>query len=93
MATAKVFWKSNPYLDEHYTKEKDRLNPQWVMIDLGAASKNQLHQDPLGCPFARSYQVEYGKFVGEEDLSQRLPSVWQTFPHGKISNGGGGEFC
>jgi len=85
------FWKSNPYLDEHYTKEKDRLNPQWVMIDLGARRKINSIKILWGAPFARSYQVEYGKFVGEEDLSQRLPSVWQTFPHGKISNGGGGE--
>src|SRR6267378_4398996 len=49
------FWKSNPYLDEHYTKEKDRLNPQWVMIDLGARRKINSIKILWGAPFARSY--------------------------------------
>jgi len=31
----RTFWKSNPYLDEHFTGEKNSANPQWVMIDLG----------------------------------------------------------
>jgi hypothetical protein len=30
-----TFWKSNPYLDEHYTGESDASHPQWVVIDLG----------------------------------------------------------
>src|SRR4051794_4652242 len=30
-----TFWKSNPYLDEHFTHEPNEDHPQWVMIDLG----------------------------------------------------------
>src|SRR5207244_643598 len=67
------FWKSNPYLDEHFTKERNSLNPQWVMIDLGAHRKINAIRILWGRPFATNYQVEYGKFIGEEDLSQRLP--------------------
>ena len=29
-----TFWKSNPYLTEHFTGESDTLHPQWVVIDL-----------------------------------------------------------
>src|ERR1044071_2707687 len=29
------FWKSNPYLDSHFTGESDDAHPQWVVIDLG----------------------------------------------------------
>ena len=29
----KTFWKSNPYLDRHYTHES---HPQWVLVDLGS---------------------------------------------------------
>jgi hypothetical protein len=85
------FWKSNPYLDEHYTKETNRRNPQWVMIDLGARRKINAIKILWGVPFATNYLVEYGKFVGEEDLSQRLPTKWHVFPRGKIDNGAGGE--
>ena len=31
------FWKSNPYLDSHFTGEPDDAHPQWAVIDLGAA--------------------------------------------------------
>ncbi len=85
------FWKGNPYLDEHFTKERNSLNPQWVMIDLGAHYRINAIRILWGRPFATNYQVEYGKFVGEEDLSQRLPTDWHAFPRGEISNGTGGE--
>src|SRR6201984_3773585 len=31
-----IFWKSNPYLTRKFTKESDKLHPQWVIIDLRA---------------------------------------------------------
>jgi hypothetical protein len=85
-----TFWKSNPYLDEHYTKEKSSLNPQWVMIDLGADKKINAIKILWSHPFATRYEIEYGHFVGEEDLSQRLPTVWRAFPSGQIDKGAGG---
>src|SRR5262249_13533403 len=30
-----TFWKSDPYLDETFTKESNDLHPQWVVVDLG----------------------------------------------------------
>src|SRR6202049_4119901 len=29
-----TFWKSNPYLTQHFTGESDALHPQWVVVDL-----------------------------------------------------------
>ena len=86
-----TFWKSNPYLDEHFTGEKNARYPQWVMIDLGARRRVNAIRILWAQPFATDYRIEYGHFVGEEDLSQRLPSEWRAFPRGKISKGAGGE--
>src|SRR4051812_6077311 len=29
------FWKSNPYLDQHFTGEDNSVHPQWAEVDLG----------------------------------------------------------
>ncbi|MCU1268536.1 MAG: discoidin protein [Acidobacteria bacterium] len=85
------FWKSNPYLDEYFTKEQNSKRPQWVLIDLGkekAVDAIRLH---WSAPFARVYDVEYGRFAGVDDISQVLPGVWHAFPQGRIHAGRGGE--
>lgn len=83
------FWKSNPYLDENFTGEKNSRYPQWVMIDLGAWTKIDAIRILWGEPFATNFSIEYGHFVGPEDLSQRLPTEWHAFPRGIISRGVG----
>jgi len=85
------FWKSNPYLDEHFTGEKNLSYPQWVIIDLGAWKRINVIRILWGEPFATKFSIEYGHFVGPEDLSQRLPTAWQAFPHGNISGARGGD--
>ena len=88
---AETFWKSNPYLDEHFTKEDNSTNPQWVMIDFGAPKQIDAIRILWSQPFATDFSVEYGHFVGPEDLSQRLPTEWRAFPRGKITKGAGGD--
>jgi hypothetical protein len=80
----KTFWKSNPYLDEHFTGEKNSLHPQWLMIDLGELKEINAIRITWAAPFAKKFSVQYGDFVGEEDLSQRLPTDWREFPAGNI---------
>jgi hypothetical protein len=87
----KTFWKSNPYLDEHFTGEKNSASPQWLMIDLGESTPIDAIRVLWAQPFATNYSIEFGEFVGEEDLSQRLPTEWHTFPQGNIVNGTGGN--
>src|SRR5437588_116972 len=88
---AETFWKSNPYLDEHFTKEDNSISPRWVMIDLGGPKKIDAVRILWSQPFATDFSVEYGHFVGPEDLSQRLPTEWRAFPRGKITKGAGGD--
>jgi len=86
-----TFWKSNPYLDEHFTGERNSGGPQWVMITLDKETPVDAIRILWAQPFATNYTVEFGEFVGEEDLSQRLPTEWHTFPHGDIARGAGGN--
>ncbi|HEY0349253.1 MAG TPA: discoidin domain-containing protein [Pyrinomonadaceae bacterium] len=86
-----TFWKSNPYLDEHFTGEKNSGGPQWLMIDLDNETPVDAIRILWAQPFATNYTVEFGEFVGEEDLSQRLPTEWHPFPHGDIARGAGGN--
>ncbi|MDX6447363.1 MAG: hypothetical protein QOH71_4437 [Blastocatellia bacterium] len=86
----RTFWKSNPYLDEHFTGEKNLASPQWVMIDLEEPKPIDAIRILWSQPFATNYSVEFGEFVGEEDLSQRLPTEWHAFPQGANVKGAGG---
>lgn len=36
------------------------------------------------------YDVQYGRYAGEEDINWSLPDVWTTFPLGSIQHGKGG---
>src|SRR5258708_6752413 len=87
----RTFWKSNPYLDEHFTGEKNSASSQWVMIDLGEPKPIDAIRILWSQPFATSYSIEFGEFVGEEDLSQRLPTEYHAFPQGNIVKGTGGN--
>ena len=86
-----TFWKSNPYLDEHFTGEKNSLHPQWIMIDLGARRQIDDAKILWGEPFATDYAIEFGHSSAQDDLTQRLPDVWRAFPNGEITKGKGGD--
>ena len=86
----RTFWKSNPYLEEHFTGEHDSAK-QWVMIDLGEPKPIDAIKISWAQPFATEYSIEFGEFVGEEDLSQRLPTEWHAFPEGGRVKGTGGS--
>ena len=87
-----TFWKSNPYLDQHFTGEQNSKHPQWVMIDLETEKLIDTIRVRWATPFARMYEVQYAPFTTTAvDISQALPGDWQTFPRGAIQNGGGGD--
>ena len=86
------FWKSNPYLDPHFTGEPDNAHPQWLIIDLGRdkpVNAIRLHWET---PYAKQYKVEY--WLGDDPmhLHSEEDDDWQPFAHGNIANArGGGE--
>ncbi|MGO9485969.1 MAG: discoidin domain-containing protein [Rhodomicrobium sp.] len=85
------FWKSNPYLDEHFTGEENARNPQWVLInferDVGVDGLRIL----WGEPFATEYEVQYWEGAPAEFYKDMLRGRWRPFPKGKIGTGTGGD--
>ena len=88
---AESFWKSNPYLDEHFTHESNQRHPQWVVLDLGAPRPVGTIRIRWGSPHARLYRVEYCTNPGAEDVRSEIPDHWAAFPRGQITDGAGGD--
>jgi hypothetical protein len=84
-----TFWKSNPYLTEHFTGEPDAAHPQWVIVDL--ASKQDLTAIRIDWaePYARNYLVQF--WTGEDAIRKPAAGIWQLFPHGQVTGGRGGR--
>lgn len=85
------FWKSNPYLDRHFTGEQNSKLPQWLMIDFGKQRNINAVRLLWSEPYATVYEVQYGRYAGEDDITQSLPDIWNTFPLGRIHRGKGGS--
>ena len=85
------FWKSNPYLDSHFTGEPDNAHPQWVVIDLGTRRSVGAIRIDWGIPYATQYRVEY--WLGDDPMHLHPDDDdnWQQFAHGNINDGHGGD--
>jgi len=84
------FWKSNPYLDAHFTGEDNARNPQWVLINFEKEVDIQALRIVWGEPFATGYEVQYWEGSPAEFYKNMLRGRWRTFPKGKIEGGTGG---
>ena len=85
------FWKSNPYLDSHFTGEPDDAHPQWVVIDLGAAKPVNSIRIHWGTPYAQQYRVEYWSGEDPMHLHAYRKDEWRLFPNGKVNQAFGGD--
>lgn len=84
-----TFWKSNPYLDTHFTHEPNEAHAQWIVIALGGAPVNVL-RIAWARPFAVDYAVAYSNSAaGPEDFA--TDDLWTPFPSGEIHGGTGGN--
>jgi F5/8 type C domain-containing protein len=88
---SRTFWKSNPYLDRHFTGQPNATLPQWIVIDLGKKKFINVIRLNWAEPFATVYDVQFGDFSGIDDISQSLPDQWRTFPKGEIRTQHGGN--
>lgn len=86
-----TFWKSNPYLDRHFTGQPNATLPQWILIDLKTKKNINVIRINWAEPFATVYDVQYGEFSSIDDISQSLPDRWYTFPNGEIRTQHGGH--
>jgi hypothetical protein len=84
------YWKSNPYLSEHFTGESDALLPQWVILDLGSMQSVDAIKIAWGEPYATRYRVQFWTGGEANPRHEATKGVWQTFAHGVVDNGKGG---
>ena len=85
------FWKSNPYLDSHFTGESEDAHPQWVVIDLGAPKLVDAIRIHWGTPYATQYRVEYWPGDDPMHLHPDDDDDWQPFENGRIDDARGGR--
>ncbi len=83
-----TYWKSDPYLSEHYTRESDTSHPGWIMVDLGAKMPVTAIKIVWTNPYAIDYQVQY--WTGSDAIGSPGSGTWKNFPKGTISGGAGG---
>src|SRR5207247_9119191 len=85
------FWKSNPYLDSHFTGEPEDAHPQWVVIDLVSEKPVNAIRTHWGTPYARQYKVEYWPGDDPMHLHADDNADWQIFPQENVDHTRGGE--
>jgi hypothetical protein len=82
-----TFWKSNPYLSQHFTGESDAFHPQWVVLDLAQPQPVNGIRIAWGEPYATRYVVQY--WTGDDPIHLPTRGVWQTFQQGTVTAGKG----
>lgn len=91
----KTFWKSNPYLDSHFTGEPNSAHPQWIVVDLGKRAMVDAMRIQWGVPYATHYRIAYWRGLNDPsdglDQTYDADSHWIDFPGGAISKGQAGE--
>jgi len=85
------FWKSDPYLDSHFTSETEDAHPQWVVIDLGESKLVNAIRIHWGTPYATRYRIEYWPGDDPMHLDPDDDDNWLLFAHGTIENAHGGD--
>jgi hypothetical protein len=79
-----TFWKSNPYLDKHYTKDETEARPQWVVIDFGKPQSINAAKILWGKPYAKTFEIQY--WVSDiSDFGITEDGEWHRFPDGLMS--------
>ena len=82
-----TFWKSNPYLTQHFTGESDALHPQWIVLDLAQPQPVDSIRIAWAEPYATHYVVQY--WTGDDPIKLPTRGVWQTFQQGAVIAGKG----
>ncbi len=85
------FWKSNPYLDSHFTGESDNAHPQWVVIDLGTTRPINAIRIHWGTPYAEQFRAEYWSGNDPMHLQADRKDEWRPFPNSAVNHGSGGD--
>jgi len=83
-----TYWKSNPYLDSHFTGQPDASHPQWMMVDLDEALPVDTVRVAWGAPYATQFRVQ--NWTGNDAVFPIQAGVtWRDFPMGTFTGIGG----
>ncbi len=85
------FWKSNPFLDVHFTHDSNARHDQWIVVDFGETEEINAARLLWGVPFARRYEIQYATITDISAISLNPQGMWKTFPRGKVRSGTGGD--
>jgi hypothetical protein len=85
------FWKSDPYLDSHFTREPEARHPQWVLIDLGRARALDALRITWAAPYATRFRVQLFTGPSAVMLAGHPPGAWRDFPHGAFAGRPGAQ--
>jgi len=88
---ANTFWKSNPYLDRHFTGDDNAQHAQWVVVDLGRLVPVNAIRIVWGEPYATSFEVDYSRGSDFTAKYQIPPRRWERFERGSMVNARGGD--
>jgi hypothetical protein len=84
-----TFWKSNPYLDSHFTSENNQLHPQWIVIQFPTPQPINAVRVLWGEPFATRFRIQYGNFNDASVIALSPPGTWSDFPNGVFEDRAG----
>ena len=82
------FWKSNPYLAQHFTGEDDSLHAQWVILDLAKREPIDSIRIDWAAPYATNFLIQ--AWTGDDPIASPTRGTWETLQNGVVANGGGG---
>jgi len=79
------FWKSNPYLDAHYTGEDNHLHPQWIVIEFAQPVPINAIRILWGEPYAKHFRIQYADFNDRSVIGLNPPGTWKDFPNSEFA--------
>ena len=80
-----TFWKSNPYLDAHFTGEDNKLHPQWIVIEFSQPVPINAVRILWGEPYAKRLRVQYASFDDRSVIALSPPGTWNDFPKSEFT--------
>lgn len=87
----RTYWKSNPYLDPHFTREPEARNPQWVIVAFRHPVPVDTVRIAWGDPYATSVRVQY--WTGNDALFPvQAGARWRDFPAPSARGQGGDQW-
>jgi len=81
-----TFWKSNPYLDAHFTGEDNMLHPQWIVIEFPQPVPINAMRILWGDPFAKHFRIQYASFNDRSVIALNPPGTWHDFPKSEFKS-------